>query len=139
MEPDKSIDYIPDVENECIRTVEKYKDLKGTLKNFTRSNKNYIKLSKCADTGLFISDKDIKPEEALATINVYQYTHLDDTDVMVNLVKEGVLKSLSPFYKTCIYCPHILDKITQPIYISNKEGAKPSSIYSWSISHILKN
>ena len=88
MEPDKSIDYIPDVENECIRTVEKYKDLKGTLKNFTRSNKNYIKLSKCAETGLFISDKDIKPEEALATINVYQYTHLDDTDVMVNLVKE---------------------------------------------------
>ena len=35
---------------------------------------------------MFISDKNIKPEEALATINVYQYTHLDDTDVMVKLV-----------------------------------------------------
>ena len=32
---DRSIDFIPDVKDECIRTVEKYKAMKNTLKNFT--------------------------------------------------------------------------------------------------------
>ena len=105
VESDPSIDYIPDVENECIRTVEKYKDLKDTLKNFTRSNKKYIKLSKSAETGLFISDKNVNPEEALATINVYQYTHLDDTDVMVKLVSV----ELNQFAILCMAFPDTLN------------------------------
>ena len=55
-------------------------------------------------------DKTIKPEEALATINVYEYTHLDDTDVKATIVsitaksqKKKILSKLNKFVVGQIY------------------------------------
>ena len=80
---DRSIDFIPDVEDECIRTVEKYKAMKNTLKNFTTSGSRSHYFTRDTETGY----TTMKAEGSLGKIDIYEYTHLNEPDTKASIVK----------------------------------------------------